>query len=505
MILGVDDLRKGFQVEADVLVIGSGAGGAVAAANFAAAGMRTVVLEAGPRVATQDMTRDAPEFLRKYYWEGGVRMLLGSGAFPSMSARCLGGTTVVNSAIMFKLPDWVRGQWVADDNLPELNDPSIDLAFERVFRNLKVAPTPMSAMGRRNLLTRDILQAAGMEGAPLPRAVHGCEASSDCLTGCAAGAKQSVDRNYLPQAVADGATIYTCASVDRLLIQGGKAVGATGFVVDPETRLELAPFTVKAPRVVVAAGAMHTPVLLLRSGITGGGMVGGTFQAHISSVAMGFMNEVVDPWVGATQGWGAFSDRVPGLKFEALWGPTSLIAAQWAGVGPAFYEVMPELRRIVMIPLVYRAKVTGRVRAKRNGLPDARMWIPSAEMWVVLSELKRVVDAMLKLGAESVFTGVRGVPDKIRTAEDSAKLLSHDILPRHVTMTANHVFGSCRMSSDPRRGVVDAHGKVYGVDGLWICDASVFPSPSAVNPQGTVMALSDVNSRRIAGLDLLAS
>jgi choline dehydrogenase-like flavoprotein len=504
MIYGIDDLRQGFSVEADVVVVGSGAGGAVAAANFAAAGLRTIVLEAGPKVRNEDMTRNAPEFLRKYYWEAGVRMLLGSGAFPCMSGRCLGGTTVINSAIMFKLPDWVRTLWIAEDGLPELADPALDAAYERVFAISRVEPTPMEAMGRRNLLTRDILQAAGMKGAPLPRAVQGCEASSDCLTGCAAGAKKSVDRTYLPRAVHDGAEIFTCASVERVLMEGGRAVGVTGYVVDPETRVQLAPFTVRAARVVLAAGALHTPVLMLRSGITGGGTVGGTFQAHISSVAMGFMDEVVDPWVGATQGWGAFSDRVPGMKFEALWGPTSLIAAQWSGLGPAFYEILPEVRRVVMIPLVYRANVTGRVRARSNGLPDARLWIPKEEMWVVMRELKRVVDAMLQLGAEFVFTGVRGVPDKIRTAADAELLLSSNIRPRHIAMTANHVFGSCRMSSDPRRGVVDASGKVHGVDGLWICDASIFPSPSAVNPQATVMALSDVISRRMADLDLHA-
>jgi choline dehydrogenase-like flavoprotein len=107
---------------------------------------------------------------------------------------------------------------------------------------------------------------------------------------------------------------------------------------------------------------------------------------------------------------------------------------------------------------------------------------------------------MLRRGAEYVYTGIHGVPSFIRTHEDAEALLSKKIRPRHVTMTANHTFGSCRMSDDPRKGVVDQQGRVNGVDGLWLCDASIFPSPSAVNPQATVMALSDLISRRVGEL-----
>ncbi len=500
MIHGLDDLRNGFDIDADAVVIGSGAGGAVAAANLAASGMRTVLIEAGPRVVESDMTRNGPEFLSKFYWEGGLRMLTGSGAYPSMAGRCLGGSTVVNSAIMFALPQWVRDTWIAEDHLDVLRGPELDAAYARVFERTQTAPTPMEAMGKRNLMVRDIFAHANIPSAPLPRAVKGCRGTSDCLTGCAAGAKQSVDRSYLPAAQADGLEIFTCSVADKILTDGDRAIGVTGDVVDPAGRKPLARWTVRAPRVFVAAGATQTPVLLLRSGIDQRRTVGSTFYAHISSYAVGVMNQVIDPWVGATQGWGAFSDRVQGLKFESLWAATSLIAAQWGGVGDDVYRLLPDLKRAVTIALVYRAKVRGRVTVRRDGMPNAKLWIPKEEMWVVLSELKRIVDSMRALGAEYVYTGIKGVPGEIRTDADAETLLSPKILPRHVTMTANHTFGSCRMSANPKRGVVDQHGAVHDMRGLWLCDASVFPSPSAVNPQATVMALSDLISRRAAEL-----
>ena len=108
MIHHLESIRQGFDLSCDVIVVGSGAGGAVAAANFAAAGLKTVVLEAGPQVRNEDMTRDAPRFLARYFWDGGLRLMTGSSAVPCMQGRCLGGSTVSNSAIMYKLPDWVR-------------------------------------------------------------------------------------------------------------------------------------------------------------------------------------------------------------------------------------------------------------------------------------------------------------------------------------------------------------------------------------------------------------
>jgi len=500
----LEDVRHGYDTAADVVVVGSGAGGAAAALALAQAGMRVVIVEAGPQVKSEQMTRNGPAFLSKYYWEGGIRMLLGSGTYPAMSGRALGGSTVVNSAIMFRLPDWVREEWISDDGLTHLNGPAMDLAFDRVFERLKVAPTPMEVMGRKNTLTRDVLDHAGVPNGPLPRAVHGCRGSGNCLTGCAAGAKQSVDRSYLPDAYAAGARAYTCSHVDRVMTKGTQVTGVVGHVVDPDSHERLATFRVHAPRVFMAAGALHTPVLLQQSGITLGGKVGGTFQAHLAGVALGVMPEPVRAWEGATQGWGGFSNRVKGMKYEALWGPASLMSSEFGAIGPMLGQQLPDFEHLGVVVLVYRGNVRGSVRAKRNGMPMPLMWVPKEEAQVVARASHGLAMSFLDLGARYVTTGVRLGPERIARKSDADGLLSSRVRGRHLTMTCNHMFGSCRMSADPDRSVVDLDGRVRGVDGLWITDASVFPSPSAVNPQATVMAMADLTARKAADVDLLA-
>ncbi|MCK6551594.1 GMC family oxidoreductase [Myxococcota bacterium] len=494
----LDDVRRGFSATADVIVVGSGAGGAVTAANLARAGLKVVVVEAGPEVKATDMTVDAPRFLARYYWEGGLRVIGGTAQIPSMQGRCLGGGTVMNSAIMLPLPAWVRALWATEAGLDFVKEPSFDEHYARVFAATHVTPTPLAVLGRRNEIIRDALAAAGIGGGPLPRAVEDCHGCGSCITGCAGGHKQSTDRSYLPVAREHGAEIFTCAVVERVLTSGARAVGVTGVVVDPFTHERLSPFTVRAPRVVLAAGPVQTPVALLDSGIHVRHTVGATFFAHMGCGIVGIMDEIVDPWIGATQGWGAISSEIPGLKFESLWAPPSLIMVRWGDVGERFLAKLGDVKHATVLALVYRGRVRGRVTS-RGGQPHARLWIPDDEAHVLFRGMKLGADALLAAGARFVHTGTPGTKEEMRAPADTEALLSKQLRARDLAMTANHIFGSCRMTATDE-GPVDLDGRVRGVDGLWITDASIFPSPSAVNPQATIMALADRISRRIGEL-----
>lgn len=502
MIYHFNDLKDGYTIDADVVIVGSGAGGAIAASNFVEAGFRTVLVEAGQQVKPEDMTRDAPAFLAKHFWEGGLRMLMGAGAIPCMQGRALGGSTVSNSAIMYELPDWVRQEWIEQDGLTQLKDSRLDASFERIFKQLKVQKTPMSVQGPRNLAIRDALESMGVANGPLPRAVQGCEGCGDCLIGCASGAKVSVDRAYVEDAAVAGLQVYTCSEVERILMDGNRAVGVEGRVIDNNDWQRHGTFRINAPRVIVAGGALQTPVLLQQSGIKHRGAVGGTLQAHLSGGVFATMDRPMYPWVGATQGWGAISEEIRGMKFESLWADPSTILVKWGSYGADFLSHLPEVERITLGAVVYRGECSGSVRVQGNGLPRPLFWISKKGAQNTFRGMKILADGLFNVGAESVFVGrLPGTDGFLRSKEETEALLSPKLAGQHLPMTGNHIFCSVRMTADPKTPVA-LDGSVRGVEGVWVADASILPSGTAVNPQATIMALSDMITREMAELPL---
>ncbi len=502
MIYHLEDLRSGFDLRCDAVVVGSGAAGAVAATNLAASGMRTVLLESGPLIRPEQMTRNAPHFMARYYWEGGMRQILGRRlAVPFMQGRCLGGSTVVNSAIMFALPDWVKDEWVATDGIDFIHDASVDRSFDRIMERTGVSPTDTRILGKRNLVVLDALEAMGIEGKPLPRAVVDCKGCGDCITGCFEGKKQSVERSWLPGAVEDGCQIYTSSTVERVLTRGRKVIGVQGSVIDREGSRRLARFTVRAPLVVMAAGVATTPCILLSSRINPRRQVGATFNMHLTGGSLGIMEEVIDPWVGATQGVGAISEEIKGLKFECVWAPPSLIGVRWGGIGRRFLNALEDIKHAVPLACICRAPTRGRVGRRPDGSPFIWLDIPRESMRPIQRGMFIATQGLLKTGARYVYTGAAGVKNQIRNVADAETLLRKSLKPGDIDMTGNHAFGSVRMSRDPKRGPVDLDGYVRGVEGLMIVDTSIFPSPTAVNPQATVMMLADILTRRAAGME----
>ncbi|MEZ4336044.1 MAG: hypothetical protein R3B82_05405 [Sandaracinaceae bacterium] len=208
---------------------------------------------------------------------------------------------------------------------------------------------------------------------------------------------------------------------------------------------------------------------------------------------------MMDPWVGATQGWGAISEDIPGLKFESLWVAPSALMVRWGDVGLPFLEKLDEIRHATVVACVYRGKMRGRVKAKRDGMPAMRLWIPDAEAKPILRGMKIAADALFAVGARYLRTGMPGVPDEIRSSEEAEILLDPKLGIEHLQMTMNHVFGSCRTSAGDD-GVVDAEGRAASRASGSLTRAS--SRARAPNPQATIMALSDLISRRVAELPL---
>jgi choline dehydrogenase-like flavoprotein len=206
--------------------------------------------------------------------------------------------------------------------------------------------------------------------------------------------------------------------------------------------------------------------------------------------------------VGATSGWGASCPEVPGLELACTWGPLGLVGARFGGLGLELYDALARLGHATRVGLSYRARMTGAVRPRADGAPRMTLDVPDAEVTPILRGARRVVDALFDVGASAIHVGLVGAPTFARTRAEAHALLERRGRFAQLETYAHHVFGSCPMSSDLERGAVDPSGRLRDVEGVWVADASVFPSASATHPQATIMAMADVITRRLGELPL---
>ena len=257
----------------DVVIVGSGAAGATAAHTLTAAGLSVGIVEEGPWLKTKDLVKDVHSAFSRVMRQSGMQVLQGRAYMPLLQGRCVGGSTLVNSAIAWRIPEDVVDDWAARFGLG-ITMQGLEPHFDALERDLSVREVDPSVLGENNRLFVEQAKRHGFEAAPMRRYDRGCKGSGMCLTGCPNGAKQGMSVTYVPWSLQRGARIFTSCAVEHVEIVGGRAVGVrarseSGHLV-----------TVRARRaVIVAASTVQSPNILRRSGIRAAAL-GRHFQAH---------------------------------------------------------------------------------------------------------------------------------------------------------------------------------------------------------------------------------
>jgi choline dehydrogenase-like flavoprotein len=483
---------RDFELETDVVVVGSGPGGAVVAKEVAEAGLRVVLIEEGPPFTPADFELDSAVSMARTMREGGLRTTLGT-VMPTMQAICLGGGSLVNSAICVRPPAFVLDDWCERHALRHTSRADLDPHFDAVGAFLGIEPTPEAVQGRRNLLFREGCDALGIGSEPIPRNVRGCRGSGECFTGCRARAKQSMDLSYVPAAVGKGALVLTSARVEEVRSDGRRATGVRGRIVTPFTGRPGHRFRVDARAVVLAAGCMATPVLLRKSGglADGSGQVGENLRFHPGVAITGFFEERVEPGFGATQGYQSLDFLAEGFKLETLWAPPGVLAVRMPGTGLDLKARLAQVPHAAVWDAIGSCnRSTGRVRARRRGLDPRLVWHLHPEDVPILSRALYVLaEIFFAAGAHTLIPGVNGIAPELRTLEEAQVLRKHPFKPGDFVTGGNHAFCTTRMHGDPRQGVVDENGRCHDMENLYIADTGVFPRCPSVNPMYTTMAL----------------
>jgi choline dehydrogenase-like flavoprotein len=480
------------RLRADAVVVGSGAGGAPAAAALAAAGLEVVLLEAGARWETRDFTGDDAQMLArlmKAATAAGSGMELYAGA-------CVGGSTVVNDALCWRPPPEVLARWRAEHGLAGLTESALAPHVEHVWAEIGAAPTGPANLSRNARLLEAGAQRLGWAGEAMARNVRGCGNLGLCNLGCPSGAKQSALLTWVPRAERAGARVVPLAQVERVTVEAGRVRGVEGVRLDPARGTPVGALRVDAPLVILAAGVLETPALLLRSGIA----AGEGLQFHSSVYVTARFAEPVYGFFGPTMAYAVteFSDvhgrRGPGFMLENVTVAPAVTANSLPGFGVELERAMGALPRLARTVVVLRDDARGRLTLARDGSARIDYTASRRDLDRIDEAIRRLARLYLAAGAEEVWLPVEGSAP-IRSEAELAALPPRALGPRDLTLLyAVHLFGGACMGGDPASSVCDEAGAVRGVAGLYVSDASSLPGNTGANPQVTIMA----NALRIA-------
>jgi choline dehydrogenase-like flavoprotein len=505
-------------LEAEVVVVGSGAGGGVIAAAAAEAGRSVVVLEAGPFVDEASMPRNELDAYSRLYlnhgllatWDASITMLSGSG---------VGGGTLINWMTCMEAPEVVRASWTRNHGVDDIAN------GEAWSDDIATLEAELSVGSVRRIPPKDdmILRGAerlNWEAAPARRnAAVDCDDCGSCPFGCRRASKRSGVRVHLSRAYVAGARIVPQVRVTKVLIERGRAVGVEGSALVPGT--EAAPrvrkLLVRARQVVVAAGGLRSPGILLASGLRHRA-IGRNLRLQPAPVVMARMTMPVDMWLGPMQGARSLEFLRPeagrnGYVIESAPGHPGLaaLALPWDGTD-AHAAVMREIRYLAPLVAITRDGGRGTVRLTKAG----RLRIDYELDPIGEATLRHAVVRMARLaragGAGEItvaatpalrFEPVRGSPsaDAAAFGRFEDRLSAMDLSPNRGSLFSAHQMGTVRMGASRRDHACDPDGRVRArgvrdrvVSGLYVGDASLFPTALGVNPMLTVMAL----ARRVA-------
>ena len=486
----------------DVVIVGSGAGGGTAAGVLSTAGLDVVVVEAGGYLNESDFTHLESDAYARMYLDGALNSTADGGII-MLAGATLGGGTVINYTTSFGTPPSIREEWDRVAGFDSVfTGEDYDRSIAAVSNRLSVNTDHGWPSSRGQLMEKG-LRALGWHVHEMPRNATGCteEDCGYCTMGCRIGAKQSTLLTYLQDAADNGARIATGARVDRVMTANGRATGIVGTVDGVQ-------LTVEAKAVVLAAGALNTPAILLRSGL-GGKTAGRYLRLHPVTAVWARFAERVDPWTGVLQT--RYSDEFAdldgegyGFKFETA--PLHpLFPAAFIGWedGASFKRDVLGLAHLDVGGILLRDKGHGRVTIRKDGSPVWKYTLSKVDQRHAREGVKRAAEMYAAAGAEEILAStmrpVRWRPGAGSGLEDFvAGVDAIGYGSNQTTYFTFHQMGSARMGSDPELSVVGSDNQAHDTAGLYVMDGSCFPTSSGVNPMLSIAAIAHRGASRLA-------
>ncbi len=467
-------------VECDIVVIGTGAGGAVVGHALAARGHAVVFVEEGQLYHRHAFDGSSVRAYERFYRPV---FSVGNASFPIFIGRMVGGSTAINGGTAFRTPDRVLDHWCEETGSDALSPARMAPYFEQVEAHLGVGPASRRWVGPIAEVMQRGCDALGWKHGLLLRNAPGCEASGFCHLGCRSDARKSTNLSYLPPALERGALLFTGLKAERVLLENGRATGVEGIAGNGNR------VRVRARAVVLAGGSISTPLFLLKQGLANSsGQVGRNLTVHPSAVVTGLFDEEIRPFDHIPQGYGSEQFLDEGLLILAVQGTHNVMPTVFPMVGHRLMEPLAQLRHVAGVgPLAADATRNGRVWKEIRGVPIVRYTVTPEDVARLKRGLELSMQMLIAAGARRLYPGVTGAGSL--AAHELDDFRRREISASDIPMVSYHPLGSCQMGTDPRSSVVGLDHQAHDVPGLFIVDGSAVRGPLGVNPQLTIMAV----------------
>lgn len=477
----------------DVVVVGSGAGGAMAARELARGGARVLVLEEGPALALTDMTQREEEMLPRLYQERGARMTHDL-AVRVLGGRNVGGSTVHNLNLCKRAPPELLREWATEHEVAGASAAELSPAYASVEAELSVGQVEPARRNRNNALLALGVERLGWRGGPLQHNRVGCQGSGFCELGCPFDAKQNASKLLLPDALARGARIVSEVSVTRVRHERGRVTGVTGLSLDtrgrPQARIE-----VDCPAVVLAGSAVGSSVVAGRSRLPDPHRtLGRGLRLHPGVAVAGWFADPVDAHRGIPQSYECteWLDFAPGSE-RRVWITTVFAhpvgaAALLPGFGAWHRSWMLRYRHLAALTAMVHDESSGQVGVRPDGRPRLDYRSTPRDLAQLSLGIRAAARLLLAAGAREVLVPSQP-PHLLRDSSEVDRLPPEIARPHSLAITSVHPLGALPMGEDPRRAVVRSTGEHHQVEGLFVLDGSLFPTSLGVPPQLTIYAL----------------
>jgi choline dehydrogenase-like flavoprotein len=479
-------------VECDVVVIGTGAGGAVVGRELAERGLAVVFVEEGEHHRRDSFDGSSVRAHQRFY-RGAFSV--GNAMMPILMGRMVGGSTAINGGTCFRTPPWILDRWCEEIGTDEFAPSTMLRHFERVESVLQVAPSERRFIGPiADVMSRGC-DALGWSHAPIRRNAPGCDGSGFCDFGCRTDAKRGTNLSYLPPALERGSLVFSELRAERILLDGKRAVGVSGVTRSGRT------MRVRGRAVVLAGGSIPTPLLLLDQGIANGsGEVGRNLTIQPSSGFSALFDEEIRGRKHIPQGYACDEFLRQGILMMAAQPDVNVAGVLFPFSGQRLMEALARIDNVASFALLVRD-------SSRNG----RVWrdvagFPAITYSMTREDVEHMHTAMIHAGEMCLAAGARTLypvtlkNQVIQGARDFQAFKKASLAASDFVWTSYHPMGTCKMGHDPRSSVVDLDHQAHDVPGLFIVDGSTVPSALGVNPQLTIMAMATRAAEKIAAL-----